>query len=307
MEELDVVNHDVERLQDENLWAEQQYLLHRRLLREIFPTPTFGGLCACTLLVAIRARPKTAFGWAGVLGGGVLSFLAVRGLELVKYIVKQEVVGQWELQDQRVAFHQSVMEALEAKGAGEPIPVPEELKAVEGRHNLFVYHAPMATPLWFRRLDGEGEEGCSHDWQWTPDLKTWVDLDTMKVPSGIWEGQEPAPSNKVLLNRLKVLQSLSRQAFSRAAAKPPPLRLPPIPHDVDIPSSFLCPISHDIMTDPVVSPSGVTYDRPGITMWLNHHDHEPATNRRLFPYNLYPNLALRDQIETWVSSLQLAT
>lgn len=53
------------------------------------------------------------------------------------------------------------------------------------------------------------------------------------------------------------------------------------------------------MLDPVVSPSGVTYDRASIAAWLQYNDTEPATNRRLQLGDLYPNLALRAQIEAW--------
>ena len=62
-----------------------------------------------------------------------------------------------------------------------------------------------------------------------------------------------------------------------------------------VPSGFVCPISEDIMRDPVVCADGHTYDRPNIEQWFAAgHDTSPNTGGRLPHLNLVPNHALRN-------------
>ena len=107
----------------------------------------------------------------------------------------QELRQAQETTTQRIRFHRAVMEALNARADGLPVPSrPREMMPVPGRPDLFRYQAHSCTPLWFRRPPGSSED--SHDWQWSPDLCVWIDLETMRVPAGIWEGQKPARSNQ---------------------------------------------------------------------------------------------------------------
>jgi len=65
-----------------------------------------------------------------------------------------------------------------------------------------------------------------------------------------------------------------------------------------IPASFFCPISHELMKDPViVVETGQTYERSRIEQWLKDNARDPLTNQQLHKRNLTPNIALRDTIE----------
>lgn len=46
---------------------------------------------------------------------------------------------------------------------------------------------------------------------------------------------------------------------------------------------WVCPMSHELMVDPVVAADGKTYERKEIERWLEHHDTTPLTNQRLDP------------------------
>lgn len=47
------------------------------------------------------------------------------------------------------------------------------------------------------------------------------------------------------------------------------LQVPPELEDLpDVPSYFLCPISHSIMREPAVTSTGATYERSAIQEWL---------------------------------------
>ncbi|CAN6446697.1 unnamed protein product [Victoria cruziana] len=66
------------------------------------------------------------------------------------------------------------------------------------------------------------------------------------------------------------------------------------------PDSFRCPISLEIMQDPVVIASGQTYERAWIQKWFNEgHDICPKTGRKLPHLSVIPNDCLKDLISSW--------
>nr|XP_010927379.1 E3 ubiquitin-protein ligase PUB23 [Elaeis guineensis] len=71
--------------------------------------------------------------------------------------------------------------------------------------------------------------------------------------------------------------------------------------EVEIPSYFLCPISLQIMRDPVTLPTGITYDRDSIERWMfsGKHDTCPVTKQHLPDCDLTPNHTLRRLIQAW--------
>lgn len=72
--------------------------------------------------------------------------------------------------------------------------------------------------------------------------------------------------------------------------------------DIDVPPFFLCPISLEIMKDPVTVSSGITYDRESIEKWLFSGKKEtcPVTKQVLSSdSDLTPNHTLRRLIQAW--------
>jgi hypothetical protein len=67
---------------------------------------------------------------------------------------------------------------------------------------------------------------------------------------------------------------------------------------VDVPDKFKCPISKQILTDPVVASDGFTYERAHLERWIEEKGSiSPMTNERLnFPFS-YPNVSLLWVIE----------
>lgn len=66
---------------------------------------------------------------------------------------------------------------------------------------------------------------------------------------------------------------------------------------VQIPVHFTCPISMELMQDPVMVATGHTYDRSSITRWLAQGNKTcPLTSLRLRHFELTPNFALRAAI-----------
>ncbi|XP_022925177.1 U-box domain-containing protein 16-like [Cucurbita moschata] len=70
--------------------------------------------------------------------------------------------------------------------------------------------------------------------------------------------------------------------------------------DLALPADFRCPISLDLMHDPVVVATGHTYDRAAITLWIESgHNTCPKTGQTLAHTDLIPNRALKNLIAMW--------
>ncbi|GMY24093.1 E3 ubiquitin-protein ligase PUB23-like [Fagus crenata] len=71
--------------------------------------------------------------------------------------------------------------------------------------------------------------------------------------------------------------------------------------EIDVPSHFLCPISMQLMRDPVTVSTGITYDRGNIEKWLFSCNNNtcPVTKQVLFETELTPNHTLRRLIQAW--------
>lgn len=69
---------------------------------------------------------------------------------------------------------------------------------------------------------------------------------------------------------------------------------------LEIPVHFQCPITMELMQDPVMIATGHTYDRPAIQRWWDQgHRTCPVTGARLRHLELIPNHAIRTAITAW--------
>ncbi|KZV28416.1 hypothetical protein F511_03219 [Dorcoceras hygrometricum] len=71
--------------------------------------------------------------------------------------------------------------------------------------------------------------------------------------------------------------------------------------EVEIPTYFLCPITLDIMKDPVTISTGITYDRDSIESWIFSLKKStcPVTKQLILDTELTPNITLRRLIQSW--------
>uniref|UniRef100_A0A7S4KVX2 U-box domain-containing protein n=1 Tax=Paramoeba aestuarina TaxID=180227 RepID=A0A7S4KVX2_9EUKA len=65
----------------------------------------------------------------------------------------------------------------------------------------------------------------------------------------------------------------------------------------DVPDRFLCPITHEIMQDPVGDGRGHFFERKAITDWLSKNDTCPLTRQPLSVVHLTDAIALKKEIE----------
>eukprot|EP00899_Mesostigma_viride_P007659 jgi/Mesvir1/16895/Mv15771-RA.8 len=75
---------------------------------------------------------------------------------------------------------------------------------------------------------------------------------------------------------------------------------------MDPPAHFLCPISYDLMRDPVILvETGQTYERDAIEQWFARGNNtDPLTNARVIDTKLVPVFALRCAVAQWVEQEQ---
>jgi hypothetical protein len=131
----------------------------------------------------------------------------------------------------------------------------------------------------------------------------WAEVENPMQITGLvgYEGRRLA----VPFDAHPALQRLMRACFADAAARPTfdavcktleaELRaLRSAAADAEIPDEFFCPISFEVMTDPVVAADGHTYGRKTIEEWFGGGNHSsPLTNVPLRSIELVPNHALR--------------
>lgn len=76
--------------------------------------------------------------------------------------------------------------------------------------------------------------------------------------------------------------------------------------DVDVPEDFICPITHEIMQDPVMCEDGFSYERSAITEWFSKDKAtSPMTNSVLTTTEVYENSKLKNEIERYLLKLDI--
>ncbi|XP_027359528.1 U-box domain-containing protein 21-like [Abrus precatorius] len=67
-----------------------------------------------------------------------------------------------------------------------------------------------------------------------------------------------------------------------------------------VPNHFRCPISLDLMKDPVTLSTGITYDRESVERWFDEGNFTcPVTNQVVRNFDMIPNHSLRIMIQDW--------
>jgi histone H2A len=94
-------------------------------------------------------------------------------------------------------------------------------------------------------------------------------------------------------------EQLKKAHIVTFCAQPPPD--PPPTQDPSPLHAFLCPISHDLMRDPVMTTDGMSYERCEIVEWLKTSNKSPMTGEELSTLDVKPNHMLRSAIEEWIT------
>jgi len=95
-------------------------------------------------------------------------------------------------------------------------------------------------------------------------------------------------------------ESSQKDAFSPASAAGPSRAGAALVEHSAVPSDLLCPITYELMLDPVFTVDGSTYERRAIETWLAKSMTSPITNAPLSASTLVPNRMAKSLILTFV-------
>ncbi|XP_020101836.1 protein spotted leaf 11-like [Ananas comosus] len=126
-----------------------------------------------------------------------------------------------------------------------------------------------------------------------------LSLHEMVIASGGGDPGEQIEKMSMLLKKIKdFVQTQDPEMGS--VANPKSLLLDRKQKTAVIPDDFRCPISLDLMKDPVIVATGQTYERACIEKWLaSGHNTCPTTQQKLVHTSLTPNYVLRSLIAQW--------
>ena len=103
---------------------------------------------------------------------------------------------------------------------------------------------------------------------------------------------------RTLRNRLRKAEARRRASRAAPAAETPAAETPA----AETPNDYICSITVEIMTDPVFTSDGNSYERAAITEWLRTHDTSPRTGAVLANKTLVPNITLRNIIRNFLEA-----
>ncbi|KAJ4886013.1 U-box domain-containing protein 9 [Raphanus sativus] len=107
------------------------------------------------------------------------------------------------------------------------------------------------------------------------------------------------------IDQLQEALSAFKQAKTKKMAKSSSLEMLVT---VSCPDEFRCPLSNELMRDPVVLASGQTYDKFYIQKWLSSGNRTcPKTRQVLSHTGLTPNLLISDMISKWCKTVGVET
>merc|ERR1711871_1351969 len=125
-------------------------------------------------------------------------------------------------------------------------------------------------------------------------------ITTSPLPSSATQGKAAA-TGKVQRKTGAVPPAIVKTSANVATGKAG-AAAPLSPGGVHVPDEFKCPISMELMSDPVTCVDGHSYERAAITTWLETNDTSPRTNLPLEAKMLIPNHSLKAAIATFVEN-----
>ena len=94
--------------------------------------------------------------------------------------------------------------------------------------------------------------------------------------------------------------SWTRRRVFRRSRKGKDLQVNDLEVEITIPSHFRCPVTLDLMKDPVTISTGISYDRDSIEKWIEEGNNMcPVTKKVLTNFDMIPNHAIRRMIQDW--------
>jgi hypothetical protein len=114
--------------------------------------------------------------------------------------------------------------------------------------------------------------------------------------------QSPHPT--IFLSEAATADAIEMQLSTTTTAEPCMKEckdcLSPAKEEEEPPDELVCPIAREIMSDPVITAAGQTYERAAIEQWLAAHDTDPMA-RIPISKTLIPNIAVKQSIQRFLA------
>ena len=110
--------------------------------------------------------------------------------------------------------------------------------------------------------------------------------------AGSWPERPPSTPNAAAGHRFGALSAAATTTTANRSAGSGDRR----GREENLPPHFFCPITQELMEEPVVTQDGQTYERHAIEYWLRDHDTSPLTGQPLAHKELTANIVLRSMI-----------
>ncbi|KAM8788541.1 WD repeat, SAM and U-box domain-containing protein 1 [Rhynchonycteris naso] len=147
----------------------------------------------------------------------------------------------------------------------------------------------------------------TEDWS-EDDVSAWLCAQDLKDLVGIFkmnniDGRELLTLTKGSLADDLKIESLGLR--SKVLRKIEELRAKVKTHSSEIPDEFICPITRELMQDPVIASDGYSYEKEAIENWISKKKRtSPMTNLVLPSLVLTPNRTLKMAINRWLETHQ---
>ncbi|KAJ7957969.1 RING-type E3 ubiquitin transferase [Quillaja saponaria] len=179
-----------------------------------------------------------------------------------------------------------------------------QLRRAKRRTDTQDIELAMDTMVVFSKMDGRNTDSAIIErLSKKLDLHTVEDLkiETIAVRNLVKErGGQSAESTQQIIDLLNKFKRIAGMEETNVRDDPVVPRMLAKSTSLVIPHEFLCPITLEIMTNPVIVASGQTYESESIQKWFDsNHRTCPKTSQTLAHMSLAPNYALKNLIIQW--------
>jgi hypothetical protein len=119
---------------------------------------------------------------------------------------------------------------------------------------------------------------------------------------GLFDGVRSEYENRAMMDHARAEKSLQEQRLKVSRLQMAHnVLVTLVQNQVDslIPEEFFCPVSLEMMRDPVVTTSGHSYERTAIERVLRSREEDPLTRQSCKLSDLRPNYSLKTAIDAW--------
>ncbi|MBN3323978.1 WSDU1 protein, partial [Atractosteus spatula] len=187
-------------------------------------------------------------------------------------------------------------------------PCGKQGKSLPGTHNQYLEHGTLCLFMLLNNLCSSGRELSGRfkllvsEWS-EEDVMAWLCEEGLEELVKVFKTNNIDGSELMRLNKETLTTELNIESAglrNKVIHKIEELKMESV---AGIPDEFLCPITREVMRDPVIASDGYSYEREAIESWISTKKRSsPMTNLPLKSTVVTPNRTLKMAISRWRSS-----